>query len=141
MAIKYQGASARWKTAMASAGPSYSAGIDLVTTSPTELAAQNVQGWLQGVTEAAMSGRFEKGLRKVSLAQWKDAAKTKGAARLGSGAAAAQPKMDRFFASFGPKLEQITAATRSMPKTTYEERQARMVAQSNAVHELKGNTY
>ena len=139
--VRYQKAAAKWKTSMASAGASYTDGVQSVTTSPTELAAQNEQGYLQGVTEAVASGRFAKGLRRVSLQQWKDAAVQKGASRLASGAAAAADKVSRFWTSFGPKLEQVTAQTNAMPSNTFEERMAKMTAQATAVHELKGNAY
>lgn len=141
MPINFSKAAAKWKSGMSTAGPSYTDGIDGVTTSPTELAAQNEQGYLQGVSEAVSSGRFSKGLRKVSLSDWKKAAKDKGAQRLASGAAAAAGKVEKFWISFGPKLQQITDQTRSMPKGTFEERQQRMLAQSAAAHALKGDAY
>lgn len=141
MPINFSKAAAKWKAGMSTAGPSYNDGIDGVTTSPMELAAQNEAGYLNGINEAVTSGRWAKGLRRKSLSDWKKAAKEKGAQRLASGAAAAAPTVEKFWQSFGPKLQAITDQTRSMPKGTFEERQQRMLAQSAAAHALKGDAY
>jgi len=141
MAKGFAKAAANWKARMQTAGTAYSDGIDAVTQSPMEAAANAKDAYAQGVNEAVASGRYERGLRRVSMSDWKKAAKEKGASRLASGANAAAPKMEKFFAVFGPKLMAITDQVRSMPKGTFEERQQRAIAMMNATHALKGDAY
>lgn len=139
--IRFQNAAANWKNRMGQAGKAYSEGIDAVTSSPMEAAAQNEQGYINGVNEAVATGKWARGLRRVQLSDWKKAAKEKGASRLSTGAAAAEGKVQRFWQTFGPKLEAVTQGVRAMPKSSFEERMARAQAQMTGVHELKGNAY
>jgi len=141
MPINYQKAAASWKTSMQTAQQKYTDGINAVTQSPMAAAAANTAGYIQGVTDAVSSGKFERGLQRVSITDWKTAATTKGAPRLATGAAAALPKVEKFWQSFGPKLDAATAQTRAMPKATFEDRMARAQAQMQAVHALKGQAY
>ena len=141
MPINFSKAAQKWKTGMSTASTSYSEGVDGVTSSPMEAAAANSAGYMNGVSEAVSSGRYERGLRRVSLSDWKKAAKEKGAQRLATGATAAQAKVEKFWMTFGPKLQQVTETVRSMPKGTYEERRQRALAQMDAVRALKGDAY
>lgn len=79
-------ASSAYVNGMAGAGAKYSAGIDRVQVSPTQLAAsdQAMQKYVAGVQASVSSGRRAAALGKVSLDQWKSAAKQKGAARIGT---------------------------------------------------------
>lgn len=141
MAKGFAKAAANWKARMQTAGTAYSDGIDAVTQSPMEAAANAKDAYAQGVNEAVASGRYERGLRRVSMSDWKKAAKEKGASRLASGANAAAGKVEKFFAVFGPKLMAITEQVRAMPKGTFEERQQRAIQMMNATHALKGDAY
>lgn len=139
--MNFAKAAANWKARMSTAGTAYTDGINSVTSSPMEAAAQAQDSYAQGVAEAVATGRYARGLRRVTMADWKRAATEKGAARLASGATAAAPKVEKFWVSFGPKLAQVTEQTRAMPKGTFEERQQRAIAQMNATHALKGDAY
>lgn len=85
-------AAAKWKRNTAAAGESYKEGIDAVTESPMEAAVDAQDRMLAGLTEAVADGRVERGLRSVSLAEWKQKSKDLGAARLAQGANAAEAK-------------------------------------------------
>ena len=135
MAKGYQKAAERWARSMASASTAYSEGIDGVTVSPTELAAANEQGYLAGTAAAVSSGKFKRNLQKVTLADWKRVAKEKGAARIGAGATAAKSKVEKFWQVFGPIQEAAAEQVRAMPKTTFEERMARMISMATMTHE------
>lgn len=130
-------AAERWSQGMQGASTKYKEGIDGVTESPMERAAANQQGYLNGVMEAVNSGKWAAGLRRTSLAQWKEAAKNVGASRLASGAMAAKPKMQAFLASFLPFLQSVTDRVKSMPASTFEERKARAIAQMDGVHQFR----
>lgn len=127
----------KWSQRMQSAGQAYAQGIDRVSESPTQKAAANVQGYLQGVQDAVNSGKFVAGLNRVSLQDWKNAAKTNGAQRLGSGAALARPKVQAFLQQFLPVLQNNVAQVKSMPNATYEQRKARALAMMDLNHQFK----
>ena len=127
-------AAERWSQGMQGASTKYKEGIDSVSESPMERAAANVQGYLNGVMEAVNSGKWQAGLRRTSLQEWKEKAKNVGASRLASGAMAAKPKMQQFLQSFLPHLQAGVDRVRSMPAATYEERKARAIAMMDHNH-------
>lgn len=128
---------AKWAQNLQGAGQAYKDGIMRVTESPMQKAAQNKQGYINGVMEAANSGKWEAGLNRVSLQQWKDAASTAGAARLGSGAQLGKPKMQAFLQQFLPVLANNVAQVRSMPADSFEARKARAIAMMDLNHSFK----
>lgn len=73
---------AKYEKNTGQAAESYKAGIDAVTESPTEKAANRKDKYVAGVQRAADSGKYEAGLRAVTTEEWKAAAKNKGAAAL-----------------------------------------------------------
>lgn len=124
----------RWRAAMEDAAPRYSAGIRAVQESPMERAAQNKQRWVDGVRQAAENGRYENGLRSVTLQQWKDAAANIGAQRLRDGAVKAERKVRTFWATYGDFIQNTAASVRQLPKTTYADRRQRAIAMMDALH-------
>lgn len=130
-------AAERWQQGMQGAGQKYTEGIQGTTENPMEKAAQNQAGYVNGVMEAANSGKWAAGLRRVSLQQWKDQAIKVGAQRLATGAIAARPKMQAFLAQFLPHLESGVARVRSMPASNYEERKQRAVAMMDHNHSFR----
>lgn len=127
----------KWAQAMQSAGPAYQAGIDRVTESPMAKAAQNAAGYLQGVQDAVNSGKWQAGLNRSSLQDWKNAAKTNGSQRLGSGATLAKPKVQAFLQQFLPVLANNVAQVQSMPNATFEQRKQRAIAMMDLNHQFK----
>lgn len=115
-------------------------GIQAVTESPTEAAARNVDRQVMGVQQAAASGKTAAALRRVTLADWQNAAIKKGVSRIGQGAIEAKPKMAAFMAQFLPHLQAGLQAVRQMPKTTLDDRLNRMVAMArhNAQFKMQG---
>ena len=120
---------------MAGATTKYTAGVNAVKTSPGQLAAAASQLWAQNV--AAAQSKFAANVAKVTLAQWQQAAVNKGAPRLASGAAAAQPKFQAFMQSFIPVLTNVVS---SLPAGgTFEANMARSMAYAQALHAQAGN--
>ena len=101
---------------------------------PGQLAAAQQNAYLQGVN--ANVGIWASKVASVSLASWKQAASTTGAARLASGATKGQPKYQTFATQFIPQLSQIVG---SLPaRGTYDQNIARFTSYAQALHALKG---
>lgn len=115
----------KWADRTKNAGAAYTAGVNSVTESPTEKAAQKVDKYQAGVQRAVDEGRYVNGLRSVSLADWKAATAEKGASRLATGASAAQTKMASFLGEMLPYQEAARSRIEAMPDNTLEERIAR----------------
>jgi len=103
-------------------------GVQSVTTSPTEQAAEQADLMLLKITEAVNSGKWGDALRKVSLNEWKNAMLDKGLPRISSGIAAAKPKIQAFFEDWLPYEEAISQTVKAMPKGTIEDSIARAAA-------------
>lgn len=114
-------ATAKWKQNLSAAGPAMTAGVQAVTVSPTEQAAQAVDRQVAGVQAAAASGKTAARLRKVSLPQWQQAMIQKGVPRLASGAAAGASSYQNFATSFYPVMAAASDTARSMPKGSIED--------------------
>jgi hypothetical protein len=124
-----------WVTAMQGAGTKYTAGVQAVKIAPGQLAAAAAPLWAQNV--AAAQPKFAANVAKITLAAWQNAAATKGAPRLGTGATAAQPKMAAFMTAFLPTLTNIV---NGLPAGgTYEQNKARFLAYSDALHAAAGS--
>lgn len=131
-------AAQKWQQNLAASGPAYTAGIQAVQVAPTQLAAAQQSKWAQKVQEAAASNRFANKLNSVTLQQWQQAATSKGASRLTSGAAAAKPKMQQFLSAFLPVMAQVKQQVSSMPKNGIEDSLARVRVQIMAAKQFAG---
>lgn len=87
-------ATAKWKEAISRVPAAYKKGVES-TTNFVEKAVAAEDVWAQRVQEAAAKQARAAGLRKISDADWKNAAANKGAARIGTGMAAAESKFNR----------------------------------------------
>lgn len=103
-------------------------GVLGVQTSPMEQAAGNADGYVNGVMAAVQSGKWQAGLRRVSLSDWQQTTTTKGLSNLDTGVKAAENKMQAFLTQWLPFVDQGKQMVRSMPKATESDRKARMDA-------------
>ena len=103
-------------------------GIDRVTVNPCELAAAKQEKMLTNLTAAVNDGRWAAGLKRVSLADWKDKAKNVGAGRITGGINAAKSKVIAFAEQLLPHIDAGTARLETMPDITLEDNIARMTA-------------
>jgi hypothetical protein len=117
-------AAAKWANAMAQATPAYTAGVQAVTTAPGQLAAAQQATYIARVTEKAPI--WAQNVAAVGLQSWMNSTVTKGAPRLASGAAAAQPKVTAFMTALLP-FEQNLLGTLP-PRGNTAQNQARMNA-------------
>lgn len=118
----------KWQRRLQSAAPDIQNGINRVDQSPTEKAASKKDKMLQNLTQAVQSGKWENGLRRVTLADWKRAAIEKGVPRISQGAAGAAPKVTQFAAQLLPFQDSLQQQVNSMPDLTIEDSIARMTA-------------
>lgn len=118
----------KWARRLQSATPDIERGINRVTVSPTQKAAEKQEKMLQNLTRAVQSGKWAAGLQRVSLNDWKQAAITKGIPRISQGVAGAQPKVAKFAAQLLAHQEGLQKEIESMPDLTIEDSINRMVA-------------
>lgn len=118
----------RWADQLGAAGQKIRAGVEAVTESPMEKAAQRTDAWVAGVQRARDDGSYERGLRSVTLQQWKQAMIDKGLNRIGSGASAAVPKMTAFMTQFLPHVQAGVQMLQSRPRGDLSQNIGRMVA-------------
>ena len=118
----------KWVRNLGAATDSIKNGVQAVTVSPTEKAAQRADAYQQGVLDAVSSGKWQRGLRRVTNEQWKQATLTKGIPRIATGAQAAQPKMEKFLGEFLPFMDNVVQQMdSSMPRGTLEQNIQRAV--------------
>ncbi len=101
-------------------------GVKNVTENPCEKAANSSEKMKAGIIAAIDSGKWGRNLKAVSLEQWKEAFLTKGLDRIGSGAAAAQDKMEVFFESLFEHQNRLLADIDKLPDITLEHSIKRM---------------
>lgn len=103
-------------------------GIEKVSVAPTEAAAAKKDKMLNNLTAAVQDGKWERGLRRVSLQDWKTKTIEKGVARIGPGIDAAAAKVESFAADFLPFLDKGVEEVKKMPDITLEDNIARAAA-------------
>lgn len=116
----------KWQRRLQSAAPDITNGINRVDSSPTEKAAGKKDKMLANVTAAVQNGKWEAGLRRVTLADWKKAAVEKGVPRIAQGAAGAAPKVTNFASQLLPFQDTLQAQVKGMPDLTLEDSINRM---------------
>lgn len=99
-----------WANRLGASTQAYTDGVNAVTVAPGQLAAAAGDRWLANTT--ASLPRFKANSAAVQLPAWQQAAVSKGAPRLASGATAAQPKMEQVFGKLFPA---IRSAVSSLP--------------------------
>jgi len=104
-------AAARWVQNTGAAVGRYQDGVKAVTVSPGQAAARQADLWLRNTTAA--KPKFAANSAKVSLAEWQEAASTKGGQRLAAGVQAAQGNYEQ---ALGKLLPYIASATSSLPQ-------------------------
>ena len=98
-------AAAKWAQNLGAAGTAYTAGVQAVQTAPGAAAAAASDRYLAGIQ--ANVNKFKANVGAVSLADWQNAAVTKGAPRLATGATAAQPKVANVLSQLFPYIDQV----------------------------------
>lgn len=103
-------------------------GIDRVTVNPCEQAAGKKEKMRANLNAAIDDGRWEAGLRRVSLDQWKDKAKNVGVGRIAAGIAAAKDKVTSFAEQLLPHIDAGKTKIKDLPDITLEDNINRMTS-------------
>lgn len=96
-------------------------GVERVTESPTEAAAQAQDKMIARLTEAVQGGKWAAGLRRVSLQEWKSKTITKGIPRIATGIDQARPKVVNFAQQLLAYEGDLMGRVENMPDLTLED--------------------
>jgi len=106
----------KWSRNLAASTESIRQGVQSVTQNPAEKAAQRQDAYLAGVQRAVAEGKYQRGLRRVTLQSWQEAMLSKGLTRIASGASAATPKVQAFLEKWLPYQQQLQSKLATMPR-------------------------
>lgn len=111
----------KWKRRISAATQDVRAGVERVTVAPTELAIAKKDKMLARLMDAINSGKWEAGLRRVSLEDWRRSMLDKGLGRIAVGAEQATIKVENFAAELLPHIEVGQRQIAGMPDVTLED--------------------
>lgn len=117
----------KWARGVTGATERYKKGVMAVKESPTQKAARAENKYRDKVAEAVANGKFRRGLQRVTLSDWQQAAVEKGAGRLASGATTGKKKMLAYLQEAKPHYDALQAKLASMPNNTLEDAKQRML--------------
>ena len=121
-------AAAKWNTNLVGSTAEIELGVNKVTVAPSEQAiAQKdkmVDNWLASIE----NGKWEDGLRRVDLAEWKRSMIDIGIKRIRDGAMKAQPKLQRYYEKAFPLMQNLEDTIAAMPSRDLQDSEARMLA-------------
>jgi len=115
----------KWSGRLGAATADVVEGINRVTESPMAKSAAAEDKWFAKISAAHTSGKRKRALLGVSLDEWKDKAINIGAPRIATGAAAAVPKMEKFYGKLFAFEATLQAKIDKMPNVTLQDSAAR----------------
>lgn len=104
----------KWQRRLKAAGQDISAGIDRVTQAPGAKAAAQANVMAANLAARIADGTWQRNVAKVSVDQWKTAAKMKGVPRIAAGVDAAKDKATDMF---GKVLSAVDASVQVVNQT------------------------
>lgn len=119
---------AKWANNLSNATQSIREGVENVSESPMAKAAARSDAYLQGIQRAVADGKYQDGLRRVSLEDWRRSLLEKGLPRIATGARASEGKFADFMGEFLPHVEAGQRALESMPRGDLSQNIQRAVA-------------
>lgn len=125
--------SENWQSKMKSAVSRITTGVNNVSTSPMEKAANAKEKWLTGIQNAANNGTWENGLRSVTLSDWKSRTINKVQTNLATGVDNAMTKRRTFDTWLVENLNQVLPEIDALPTTTKEDNINKAVAYMRAM--------
>ena len=100
--------------------------VNAVTESPMDKAVKKKDKFVKHLTDAINSGKWESGLKRVSLDEWKKKFVSKGIPAISRGVDASMDKMRDFGSQLLPHIEEGQKIVASMPDITLEDSIGRM---------------
>lgn len=129
--------SEKWKRRIKAAQQDVSTGVDAVSEAPTKKAAAKKEKMRANINAALDSGKWERGLNRVSLDEWKQKMKDLGVARIAAGADASGMKVQQFAEELLPFIEARQREVQAMPDVTLEDNIQRMTQFIRGMAEFK----
>lgn len=136
MAKTPQQAAAKWGSRLKGAQTEIRQGVEGVTESPMDKAADAADKWINRLQEAHSSGKFARRLRAVPLDKWKRNTIDIGINRISAGVDKATDDMEDFFSQLFSFQESLLRTVDSMPDTTLDDSINRMVAWARGMNEF-----
>lgn len=112
-------------------------GVQRVTVSPTQKAAEAQDKMIARLTESVQSGKWAAGLRRVSLEEWKSKMLEKGIQRIPAGIDAAHDKVVAFASDLLAFEDTLLTKIEAMPDLTLEDSIARANAWMRGMSKFK----
>lgn len=128
-------AAAQWATRLGQSTQKIQQGIESVTVAPGQAAARQADVWVQNT--AAAKDKWRANVANVSLQDWQQAVISKGLARVGPGATAAQAKFATFMGQLLPHIDRVKSSL--PPRGTFEQNLNRMTQFATGMHQFKRN--
>lgn len=136
--LNVQNTVAKWKRNLTNSQQTIKDGVMAVQESPTLAAARAQERYVQGVQQAVQSGKWQRGLRSVTLDQWQQKTVNVGIPRLAAGVNAATDKMTAFMTQLLPYTANVSRTVRAMPKNTLQDSIARAQRAIEMMAQFKG---
>jgi len=112
-------------------------GIARVNVAPTAQAAAKKTKMLANLTDAVQSGKWEAGLARVTLEDWKRQTTEKGIGRIASGIDGAREKVEEFGAKLLAYEDRVMSEVDKMPDLTLEDSISRMTKWTREMAKFK----
>lgn len=122
-----QQASERLASGIRNGSTNYIAGVEAVTKNPAESAIEARGKWVNAMTNPATHDKWQRGLERTSITDWKQATAGVGAQRFSQSADKAQTNYEAFARDFFPYLATVENTISQMPNVTIDERINRAV--------------
>lgn len=103
----------KWSRNLGAAGPSITAGVQAVTTSPGQLAAAQTAKWLAALNASA--AKWTRNVGALTLTEWQQAMINVGIPRIQQGATTGEPNVVAFMTQFLPYLQTGVNQVKAMP--------------------------
>lgn len=134
-------AAEKWRRRAEAASGDYQKGVERVTESPTEKAASKIEKFKANLMKAINDGKWEKGLKSVSLSEWKEAVAKKGVPNYATGIRASEGKMESFMSELIPFQETLQSEVNRMPDITLADSIARATKWIEGMAKFKRSKY
>lgn len=116
----------KWNRRLKGALEDIRRGVEKLDKNPAELAVQKKEKMKQRLIEAIDSGKWEAGLKRVTLEDWKQKMLNKGINRIPAGVDEALPDVEDFARELLPHIEVGRKKIEGMPDLTLEDNIRRM---------------
>lgn len=129
----------KWVARLSASTKDIQDGVTATQKNPMQEALRRADAYVDGVRQAVADGRWQAGLQRVSLDDWKGAMIKKGIPIIAARAALAKNKYLKFITAFLQFQQGVAQELSSMPRGSLEQNIARAVHVMRRNHEFKTN--